>query len=100
MNSRRILGFIFGIIVVAILLLYYTHYGRTSRSVTGAPSTISGDNVYVAWWSNETANNNEDIMFRESTDGGTTFGDKMSLSNTTNADLWRVEVKGEGPNVC
>jgi hypothetical protein len=99
MNSRRILGFILGIIVVAVLLLYYIYYGVTSRGVTEAPSAISGNNVYVAWWTNETANNNEEIMFRASTDGGATFGDEMYLSNTTSADSWSVEVTGEGPNV-
>ena len=30
-------------------------------------------------------------MFRASTDGGATFGDKINLSNTTDADSWRVE---------
>jgi hypothetical protein len=38
-------------------------------------------------------------MFRTSTDGGATFGDKVNLSNTTDADSWRVEIAGEGPNV-
>jgi hypothetical protein len=64
-----------------------------------APPAITGDNVYVAWWTNNTANNNEEIMFRVSTDGGATFGDKINLSNTTNADSWRVEIAGEGDNV-
>jgi hypothetical protein len=64
-----------------------------------APAAISGDNVYIAWQSNNTANGNEDIIFRASTDGGTSFGDKINLSNTTNADSSRVEIAGEGPNV-
>ena len=38
-------------------------------------------------------------MFRESTDGGTTFGHEMSLSNTYPPNSWRVQVTGEGPNV-
>ena len=97
MISRRILGIILGIIVVAVLVTY----GVTSRGVgrSEAPSAISGDNVYVGWWTKETANNNEEIMFRESTDGGATFGDEKYLSNTTNADTWSVEVTGEGSNV-
>ena len=37
-------------------------------------------------------------MFRESTDGGTTFGDETNLSNTYPPDSWRVQVVGEGPN--
>ena len=103
MNSRLILGFILGIIVVAVLLLYFIYYGVTStgvrRSEPEAPSAVSGDNVYVAWWTDETADNNEEIMFRESTDGGTTFGHEMSLSNTYPPNSWRVQVIGEGPNV-
>ena len=102
MNSRLILGFILGIIVVAVLLLYFIYYGVTStgvrRSEPEAPSAVSGDNVYVAWWTNEAADNNEEIMFRESTDGGTTFGDETNLSNTYPPDSWRVQVVGEGPN--
>jgi hypothetical protein len=64
-----------------------------------APVVITGDNVYVAWWTNKTANNNEEIMFRASTDSGITFGDKINLSNTTNADSTRAEIAGEGDNV-
>ena len=102
MNSRLTLGFILGIIVVAVLLLYFMYYGVTSGngiSKPDSPSAISGDNVYVAWWTDETADNNEEIMFRESTDGGTTFGHEMSLSNTYPPNSWRVQVTGEGPNV-
>jgi hypothetical protein len=67
--------------------------------IVEAPPAISGENVYVTWWTNKTANNNEEIMFRASTDGGATFGDKINLSNTTDADSWRAEIAGEGPNV-
>ena len=38
-------------------------------------------------------------MFRASNDGGATFSDKIYLSNTTDADSWRVEIAGEGENV-
>ena len=71
------------------------YYGVTSGngiSKPDSPSAISGDNVYVAWWTNET------VMFRESTDGGATFGDETNLSNTYPPDSWRVQVVGEGPN--
>ena len=66
---------------------------------TMAPLAISGENVYVAWWTNNTGNNIDEVMFRSSTDGGTTFGDKINLSNTTDADSTRVEIAGEGDNV-
>ena len=64
-----------------------------------APVVVSGDNIYVAWWTNNTENGNEEVMFRASNDGGATFDDKINLSNTTNADSWRVEIHGEGDNV-
>jgi hypothetical protein len=64
-----------------------------------APSAISGDNVYTAWQSNNTANGNEEIMFRAFTDRGLTFGDKINLSNTTDADSSRVEIDSDGDNV-
>ena len=64
-----------------------------------APSVVSGDNIYIAWWTNNTANGNEEVMFRASTDGGATFNNSTNLSNTTDADSWRVEIAGEGDTV-
>jgi hypothetical protein len=64
-----------------------------------APAVVSGDNIYIAWWTNNTENGNEEVMFRASNDGGATFSNKTNLSNSTDADSWRVEVAGEGENV-
>src|ERR671914_2683418 len=64
-----------------------------------APTVVSGDNIYITWWTNNTENGNEEVMFRASTDGGTTFTDKINLSNTSDADSWRVELHGEGDTV-
>jgi hypothetical protein len=64
-----------------------------------APAVVSGDNIYIAWWTNNTENGNEEVMFRASNDGGATFTDKINLSNTTDADSWRVEIAGEGETV-
>jgi hypothetical protein len=64
-----------------------------------APVVVSGDNIYVAWWTNNTENNNEEVMFRASNDGGQTFSDKINLSNSSEADSWRVEIAGEGADV-
>src|SRR5215208_3214100 len=63
------------------------------------PIATSGDNIYLAWWTNNTANNNEEVMFRASTDSGATFGDKINLSNTTDAGSTRAEIAGEEDNV-
>jgi hypothetical protein len=66
----------------------------------GAPVVVSGENIYVAWWTNNTENNNDEVMFRASNDGGATFGDKINLSNTTDADSTRVEIAGEGADIA
>jgi hypothetical protein len=64
-----------------------------------APLAISGDNVYVVWWTNNTSNGNDEVLFRVSTDGGATFGDKINLSNTTNADSWKAEIDSDADSV-
>jgi hypothetical protein len=61
-----------------------------------APITTSGDNVYIAWWTNKTGNN--EVMFRASTDNGATFGDKINLSNST-VNSERAEIGTSGKNV-
>jgi hypothetical protein len=62
-----------------------------------APITTSGDKIYVSWWDNMTGNN--EVMFRASTDGGKTFGDKMNLSNSTNAESQDVQINASGDRV-
>jgi hypothetical protein len=105
MSVRNVLGVIIGITLVAtfgtslMLQQQAEGLGIGKGERASAPAVVSGDNVYLAWWTNKTANNLEEVMFRASTDGGATFGDKINLSNTTDADSWRVEIAGEGPNV-
>jgi hypothetical protein len=53
----------------------------------------------MAWWSNNTANGNNEVLFRVSTDGGTSFSDKVNLSNTNNSESERVELDSEGESV-
>jgi hypothetical protein len=62
-----------------------------------APVVTSDGNVYVTWWSNKTGNN--EVMFRASNDGGSTFGDKINLSNTTDIESVDAEIAAEGENV-
>jgi hypothetical protein len=72
-----------------------------TRSEPKAPSVVTGDNVYIAWW-NGTAGQPDvqtDVMFRASNDVGATFGDRINLSNTTDGDSWRAEIAGEGDTV-
>jgi hypothetical protein len=42
-------------------------------------SQEGNNNVYIVWWTNRSGN--REGMFRASTDGGQTFGDKINLSN-------------------
>jgi hypothetical protein len=63
-----------------------------------APIATSDENLYIAWWTNETGN--DEVMLRSSTDGGSTFSDKMNLSNTTDTDSQDVEIAAEGDNVA
>lgn len=62
-----------------------------------APIATSGDNTYIAWWTNRTGN--DEVMFRASTDGGATFDDKINLSNSTGSDSQDVEIAAGGDNV-
>jgi hypothetical protein len=54
-----------------------------------APVVVSGDNIYVAWWTNNTENGNEEVMFRASNDGGQTFGPLLRLA--TNGTISSTE---------
>jgi hypothetical protein len=62
-----------------------------------SPPAITGENVYVAWWTNMTGH--DEVMFRASTDAGKTFGDKINLSNTADADSTRVEIDSDANSV-
>ena len=73
--------------------------GLGGRTDSKAPAIVSGDNIYVAWWTNNTENGNEEVMFRASNDAGATFSDKINLSNSPDADSWRVEIAAEGADV-
>ena len=59
-----------------------------------APIAISGDSIFIVWPGNNTGN--DEVMFRSSNDGGTTFADKINLSNSTDTESQDV---AEGDNV-
>lgn len=100
MNNEDVLRTILVITLLGTTLIATTTLGEafapTSRR---APASVSGDNIYVAWWTNNTSNNNEEVNFRASTDGGQTFGDKVNLSNTTDFDSSNVEIDSDGDSV-
>ena len=62
-----------------------------------APIATSGDNIYITWSTNKTGNN--EVMFRASSDGGKTFGDKINLSNSTKADSQDTQIDASGDRV-
>ena len=61
-----------------------------------APMAASqdGNNIYVVWWTNRSGN--WEVMFRASNDGGQTFGDKINLSNSTDAESQTAEILAVG----
>jgi hypothetical protein len=107
LSFATILVVAIGVTTMAPLTALGSRFGGGEGSIIGseldsgrlAPTVVSGDNIYIAWWTNNTENGNEEVMFRASTDGGATFSDKINLSNTTDADSWRVEIHGEADTV-
>src|SRR5215216_740128 len=72
----------------------------TLKTEPKAPVVISGDNIYITWWTDKgTPNTNGEVMFRASNDGGATFGNKTNLSNTDTVDSINAEIAAEGANV-
>jgi hypothetical protein len=89
---------IIGIGVTPILLQQSTSgLVLPANSNRNAPIAISGDNIYIAWWANKTGN--DEVMFRASTDGGKTFGDKINLSNSTKSESQDAHIDASGDRV-
>jgi hypothetical protein len=64
-----------------------------------APVAMSGNNIYVTWWTNRTAKGDGEVMFRASTDGGKTFGNKINLSNNSKTNSIDAEIAASGNDV-
>jgi hypothetical protein len=90
---------IIGIGVTPILLQQESSAAKVQfpGARAAAPVATSGDNVYIAWWTNKTGN--DEVMFRASTDGGKTFGDKINLSNTTKSESQDAHIDASGDRV-
>jgi hypothetical protein len=70
------------------------------EDVSDAPVAISGSNLYVAWFTNEsTVNSNFEVGFRASSDGGITFGPIINLSNTDNSDSINANIDAQNEYV-
>jgi hypothetical protein len=70
---------------------------QLSNLKAAAPIAISGDSVYIAWPANTTGN--DEVMFRASNDAGTTFTEKINLSNSSDTESQDVEIAADGSNV-
>jgi hypothetical protein len=71
-----------------------------TEALKAAPVVVSGNHVYVAWFTNEnTVNSNFEVGFRASNDSGATFGPITNLSNTANSDSINAEIAAEGKTV-
>jgi hypothetical protein len=93
--------------VIAVMIILVTtisttpmlHQQQSSYAKKGnaglVPIATSGDNIYLTWWSNQTGGHT-DVLFRASTDGGKTFGDKINLSNSTKTDSQDAQVQTFG----
>ena len=65
---------------------------QNNRGAAAPVATFEND-VYVAWWTNKTGN--DEVMYRVSSDAGKTFTDKINLSNTPNSDSTDVEISAD-----
>ena len=61
-------------------------------------TSIFENDVYVAWWTNKTGN--DEVMYRLSSDAGKTFTDKVNLSNTPSSDSVNVAISADEGRVA
>jgi hypothetical protein len=69
---------------------------NTEPKAPMAASSPDGNNVYIVWWTNKSGN--WEVMFRASNDGGSTFGDKINLSNSPDTQSRTAEILAVGNN--
>jgi uncharacterized protein (UPF0333 family) len=73
--------------------------GNNSLHSYSAKATFatSVNDIYVFSFSNKTGN--DEIMFRSSTDGGSTFSNTVGLTNSTIPNLKEVEILADDRNI-
>jgi hypothetical protein len=77
----------------------YAWVDPSTDPVRKAPIATDGNNIYIVWFNDKgTPNKNGEVMFKASTDGGKTFGDKINLSNTPGVDSINAEIDTAGNN--
>jgi hypothetical protein len=73
--------------------------GSRTFTLQAAPIAISGKNIYITWWTNHTAKGDGEVMFRASNDGGSTFGDKINLSNNSKFNSVDAQIQANNDNI-
>jgi len=103
-DRKIILGVIIIITLTTIVTTGRLHQGEavsapeeTKRAAAAPVATFEND-VYVAWWTNKTGN--DEVMYRMSSDAGKTFTDKINLSNTPNSNSTDVEISADEGKVA
>jgi len=105
MNSKSIFAAVMVTIILGTTTIVFPSYAQTQpveppNIAPKAPVVISGNHVYIVWFTNEgTVKSNYEVGFRASNDSGATFGPIMNLSNTANSDSINTEIAAEGKNV-
>ena len=97
----RVISVIALVVIMATTILTVQSSYAAGKRDAGMAAVIatSDENVYVVWGSNDTANNNSEVMFRASIDGGQTYGDKVNLSNSTGSNSTDSDVEATIDNV-
>ena len=68
--------------------------------VKKAATVVVGDTVCVVWFTDEgMPNSHGEVIFRASQEGGETNGEKINLSNTTDADSINAEIGADAEMV-
>jgi len=105
MNIQLVLGVIVMITLGTAIIATTTTLQQQVDAVTskrdfqgGTETSIFENDVYVAWSTNKTGN--DEVMYRLSSDAGKTFTDKINLSNTPNSDSVDVEISADEGKVA
>jgi hypothetical protein len=103
-SSLNVIIIVSGMMLIAAFATVYQtqstdgfSWPHIDRSNGKAPIAVSGDNVYVTWWGNNSGN--YEVMFKASNDSGQTFSDKINLSNSTNGISVDADIAATGNNV-
>jgi hypothetical protein len=99
-----VIGISVGVTIASLTVLHQSALAQRFIDQEGdltvepkAPMAVSspdGNNIYIVWWTNKSEN--WEVMFRSSHDGGQTFGDKINLSNSTDAESQNAEIIAAG----